>query len=195
MHKLIRLATAAVVSATLTTGVAAAQSTISTTGPNSWNWVHSSNRNHVSVDNDNHVSVHNNNHQAAYTGTAVVSNSTNAGDATTGDASNDNTFDATVNVDNSGSGAWVAGMSTVGSGGDSGGSIDTTGPNSHNAIDTQNSNSVRVDNDNNVYVHNDNTQCATSGDATVTNTTNGGSATTGNASNTNSSTFDLSVSN
>lgn len=62
--------------------------------------------------------------------------------------------------------------------------IDNTGPDSTNTVTIDNNNTTTVNNDQTVDVNNiDNDQTATSGDATVSGNTTGGSANTGNASN------------
>jgi hypothetical protein len=193
MKKLLRIATAAAVSASLVTGFAAAESggSIDTTGPDSHNVIINKNSDRLRIHNDNDVNLTNSNDQHAYTGDAKVSHNTTGGDATSGDASNSNSLDATVNVDNS---AGMAGMSFGGSG-STGGSIDNTGPDSHNVIVNKSSTSVRISNDNDINICNTNNQRATSGDATVRDNTTGGSATSGDATNTNSATFSVSVTN
>jgi hypothetical protein len=54
---------------------------------------------------------------------------------------------------------------------------------------------LKVNNDNNLSVSNTNYQTASSGNATVSENTTGGSATSGNSSNTNSTTVDFNVTN
>jgi hypothetical protein len=191
MRKLLRLAAATAVSASLTTGLAAAQSgSIDTTGPNSHNTVTVRSSNKFRQTNNNRVSAHVSNDQHAYSGDAKVKNNTNAGDATSGTASNDNSTSISASVSNS-----SPDLSGVMSGGEASADMSTTGPNSYNKINVTSDNSVRITNNNNVRVSTTNDQHASSGDATVQNNTNGGSATTGDASNTNSTTIDLSVSN
>jgi hypothetical protein len=191
MRKLLRLAAATAVSASLTTGLAAAQAgSIDTTGPNSHNTVHVRSTNKFNQTNNNHVKAQVSNDQHAYSGDAKVKNNTNAGDATTGSASNDNSTSLSASVSNSSPdlGGFMGG-------GEASADMSNTGPNSTNRINVTSDNSVRITNNNNVSVSNTSTQHASSGDATVQNNTNGGSATTGDASNTNSTTIDLSVSN
>jgi hypothetical protein len=193
MNKLLRIAAAAAVSASLVTGLAAAESggSISNTGPDSTNKIINKNSDRLSVHNDNDVNVRNSNDQNATTGEAEVEDNTTGGDATSGNASNSNSLDASVTVDNS---AGLANLSFGGSG-SSGGSIDTTGPDSNNVIVNKSSTSVRINNDNDINICNTNTQNATSGEASVEHNTTGGSATSGDATNTNSSTFSVSVTN
>jgi hypothetical protein len=73
--------------------------------------------------------------------------------------------------------------------------MSTTGPNSSNHINVTSTNTATIHNDNDVYVQSWSDQHASSGDATVANNTNGGSASTGDASNSNSTTVDLNISN
>jgi hypothetical protein len=191
MRKLLRIAAASAVSVSLTTGLAAAQSgSIDTTGPNSHNTVTVKSENKFRQTNNNHVSAHVSNDQHAYSGDAKVRNNTNAGDATTGSASNDNSTSLSASVSNS-----TPDIGGFMGGGGASASMSTTGPNSTNRINVSSENNVSITNNNKVYVSNTSDQHASSGDATVQNNTNGGSATTGDASNTNSTTIDLSVSN
>ena len=70
--------------------------------------------------------------------------------------------------------------------GASSGTIDTTGPDSHNEIEHEWTSKVEVDNDNDVDLTNKNDQYASSGEAEVEDNTTGGDARTGNAANNNS---------
>lgn len=94
-----------------------------------------------------------------------------AGDASTGDASNDNTSDLSVDIDNSGICSCLQGADTDGHGGSS----------------------VKITNNNGVGVTNTTTQTAVSGNATVKGS--GGNASTGNASNSNDTTISVKISN
>jgi hypothetical protein len=193
MKKLVRLAGLSVMALSLTTGVAAAQTgSIENTGPDSYNKVivkHSDTR---KVRNNNHVGVENNNTQRAYTGDASVRHNTTGGDATSGDAANDNFVTTTIGVSNSGSSAAALG----GSGGGSGsGSIDTTGPDSYNKVVISDTSYVKVTNNNDVNVQNNNYQKASSGDAKVSGNTTGGDATSGNATNSNDVATTITISN
>jgi hypothetical protein len=78
---------------------------------------------------------------------------------------------------------------------DNSGSIDTTGPDSNNAVTATTTNRVTVRNDNDLNVRNDNDQRASSGDAKVWHNTTGGDATSGDASNANSTSVDATVDN
>jgi hypothetical protein len=191
--QLVRAAAATVLGLGLTTGFAAAD--IDTTGPHSNNTVRITHHTRRTVNNDNDVHLSNRNDQHAYSGDARVSNNTNAGDASTGSASNDNSLDASVSIDNSSSSAAALSGGGGGGGGASDANISNTGPNSTNRITVDTSNNVSVRNDNDLSVYNSNHQSASSGDARVSGNTNGGSASTGDASNSNSSSFTLNVSN
>jgi hypothetical protein len=65
------------------------------------------------------------------------------------------------------------------------GSIDTTGPNSHNVVSQYTSRRVHVNNDNDVSAWNNNHQAAMTGDAGAYHNTTAGGTTTGSASNAN----------
>ena len=189
---------AAVLSLGLVVGLSgfagATTGTIDTTGPDSVNKIHSESSQRVDIDNDNDLSVRNDNSQKAWSGEAEVEDNTTGGDATSGDASNMNSFDADVSVDNSGSvGAAMA--AGAGGAGDNSASIDNTGPDSYNTVTFENRSNVDIDNDNDLYVSNHNYQTASTGDATVEHNTTGGDATTGSASNENTTTVRFDVTN
>jgi len=195
--QLYRAAAATVLGLSLTTGIVAADTgNIDTTGPGSRNTIRTNLDNRTRVTNHNDIDVNNTNHQTARTGSAQVRWNTHGGDATTGDATNDNQTSADISVDNS---ASTANLGTFGVGGlggfDNGASISDTGPGSDNRVDTTVRNNVTVENRNDIDVRNTNNQTATSGNATVSGNTFGGDATSGDASNTNSSQFSISVQN
>lgn len=173
------------------TGLAGASS-IENTGPDSWNKVKSSNYMTTELVNTNAVTVGNNNSQDATSGDAKVKHNTTGGDATSGDAANDNEFAADLSVDNGG--AWGMGCGCDGAA-DFHGTIDTTGPDSHNVIEYKNKVEVSVVNNNIVNVNNNNSQSSSTGDASVYGNTTGGNATSGSASNSNHSSVTLSISN
>jgi hypothetical protein len=172
------------------TGFAAAD--INTTGPGSTNRVSVHKTNRFTQTNNNDVDIRNRNNQRATSGDATVRFNTHGGDATSGNASNDNSTDASVSISNDSS-AGLGGGGFWGGGG--AGSIDTTGPGSRNTITSTTNNSVRVTNNNDVDINNSNTQTARTGDATVRYNTFGGDATSGDATNTNSSSFSVDISN
>ncbi|HEX7484036.1 MAG TPA: hypothetical protein VF281_02690 [Candidatus Saccharimonadales bacterium] len=189
---------AAVLSLGLVVGLSgfagATTGTIDTTGPDSVNKIHSESSQRVDIDNDNDLKVNNGNSQKAWSGEAEVRDNTTGGDASSGDASNMNSFDADVSVDNSGSvGAAVA--AGAGGAGDNDASIENTGPDSYNTVTFENRSNVDIRNDNNLYVSNHNYQTASTGDATVRHNTTGGDATTGSASNENTTSVRFDVTN
>jgi hypothetical protein len=147
----------------------------------------------VNVRNNNRIQATNSNHQSAWTGEAEVSDNTHGGDAWTGNASNSNSLDASVTVDNSASSAALADLG--GGMGETNAEISDTGPHSTNRVETTNTSRVNGVNNNNLTVSYTNTQTASSGDATVTDNTHGGSATTGDATNENMTTLSFDVSN
>lgn len=193
--QLYRAAAATVLGLSLTTGIVAADAgnNIDHTGPSSTNSVTKHVTHDAHITNDNYVTLTNSNTQTGYSGAATTANNTEGGDATSGDVKNDNYTSADVTVDNS----WASTMSDPQSSnqGGNGGSISYTGPNSSNTIDTEISKTLEVQNSNNITITNTNSQTGTSGDATVTNNTTGGSATSGNVSNTNTSKFTINVAN
>jgi hypothetical protein len=73
---------------------------MSNTGPDSTNIVHTVNKNTTTITNNNSVNVSNSNSQSADTGDANVSGNTNAGSAHTGDAENTNTTETSIKIDN-----------------------------------------------------------------------------------------------
>lgn len=75
------------------------------------------------------------------------------------------------------------------------GSIENTGPDSHNWVSFDSDMDVDVDNDTDVDVDNDTDQDADSGDAKVHDNTTGGDATSGDAMNDNSTSVHASVNN
>ena len=174
------------------TGLAAAGS-INDTGPDSLDTINTSVHNSLNLRNTNRINLTNRNWQGAITGSATVRHNTNAGDATSGDAMNDNSSNFSVNASNSGPtlGDPSGGMDM--SVGDN--SINDTGPSSANRITTTVSNRLTENNTNNVSVNNSNSQSATTGNATVSGNTNGGSATSGDASNSNSTSATVAASN
>lgn len=172
--------------------VGATSGTIGTTGPDSYNKVDESTYHKVKVVNNNDIRVKNDNNQHASTGDAKAYHNTRAGDARTGSASNANSLNATVAVDNTSSSADIGGGGATTN---STGTINNTGPDSYNKVEISNVSRTEVQNNNGIEICNDNWQSAKSGDATVADNTTGGSATTGNASNTNTASMTIRVSN
>lgn len=197
MKKIRTTLTTGAASLGLVVGVAtfagASSGTIGTTGPYSNNEVEHTASSTVKMHNKNDVKAHNDNDQHAYSGDAEATGNTTAGDAETGKAMNANSLNASLSVDNSASG--VAAMPMPALSANHSGTINTTGPNSNNQVTTTTTSEVEVHNYNDLYVHNDNDQHASSGDATVSGNTTGGSAMTGDATNTNSTTINFSVKN
>lgn len=70
------------------------------TGPDSVNRVDIRERNTVEVRNNNNIAITNNNNQQAHSGDATVERNTQGGDATTGDARNENSTYVTLEVSN-----------------------------------------------------------------------------------------------
>lgn len=199
MKRLKTMLAAGLSSAGLVAGMAgfasAAPGSIDTTGPDSSNHVTSSTHVRTTVRNNNRVHVDSWNHQQANSGTATVTHNTEAGDASSGNAANHNSLDASLSVDNSQSTANATNAAAMPANVDQSGSISDTGPDSRNEVRSTNDVSTNIDNHNDVSVYTTNNQTARSGNATVSDNTNGGSATTGDASNTNSTTIRFDVSN
>src|SRR5438270_14052305 len=109
--QLIRAAATSVLGLSLMTGFSAAQSvSIDTTGPHSTNRVTVRSTNRATIRNNNRLHLDNTNSQDARSGNATVNDNTTGGDATTGAASNDNSTDATVSIDNTGAVSALAAM-------------------------------------------------------------------------------------
>jgi len=182
-QKMLRAVSAVALGFTMVTGVGVA-------GASSNHWSHAPKGDSSVVENNNNVAASNVNTQTAITGEAVVSAGEQhdnykkhwshdsddsdpvvLGDATTGNASNENTTDISVDITNANCGCTTVSES-----------------------DSEGSSSFMVTNNNNVAVSNVNTQTAISGNATVTGGNNG-SATTGNASNMNTTGIHISIGN
>ncbi len=164
--------------------------TISNTGPNSNNAIQTNNNsNTTTVTNTNNQGITNNVNGTATSGQATVSGNTTVGNATSGSAATNITaFNLTgsnvigandmlvfVNV----LGTWVGMIVNAPAGATAaelGGGITTNAPNGSN-------NNTTVNNTTNDQINNNITTSATSGNADVSNNTNGGNATSGNAKN------------
>ena len=169
--------------------------TISGTGPDSYNKVKNRVHSYVKVENNNCLSATNLNTQTAWSGDAKVFHNTTGGDAISGAAMNSNSLSASATVNNAASsGAW-SGVVNAGGSGNAMTTIENTGPDSTNVVSNDTSVKVRVENNNNLSVTNSNTQSAYSGDAKVFDNTTGGDAISGDATNTNSTSINFSVSN
>ena len=172
----------------------------SNTGPGSTNDASSTNTNSADLTNTNTAVFNNNVEATATSGKATVDSNTNAGSAKSGTASTNtsafNLFDTSVFGDNAvlvivnDMGHWLGRImslnvnSTSGSGlltSNATVSSDGTGPNSTNTAASNSSNSLDLTNSNTGSITNNVRVTAQSGDATVSQNTNGGSASTGNA--------------
>lgn len=81
-------------------GLGSVSGSINNTGPDSTNQVTFNSSSSVHVDNDNHISLDNDTHQSAYSGSAEVSGNTTGGSASSGDATNINTSEFTLTIEN-----------------------------------------------------------------------------------------------
>jgi hypothetical protein len=174
---------------------AAPESSITYTGPDSYNKVKNKVSTYVKVKNDNDLRVNNDNDQTAWTGDATVRHNTTGGDAETGDAKNTNSLSVSATVNNAASGGDWRDLGGHGGGNNAESTIHHTGPDSYNKVDNETKTTVRISNDNDLRVNNDNDQTAISGDARVSGNTTGGDAETGDATNHNSTTVNFNVSN
>lgn len=174
---------------------AAPDSSITYTGPDSYNKIKNEVSAYIKVKNDNDLRVTNNNDQDARTGDATVRHNTRGGDAETGDARNTNSFSASATVNNASGGAWKNLGGFGGGSHDADSTIKDTGPDSYNKIENETEVQVRISNDNDLRVTNNNDQDARSGDARVSDNTRGGDAETGDATNSNTTTVNFNVSN
>jgi hypothetical protein len=185
-------------------GSVASAATIDLTGPGSVNVVvnSSSHKKGCKVTSKNKVAVLNVNAQKAKSGKAKANhNTTSAGDAVSGAATNANETVGTVDVANSAVDPCSctdceAPVDTLGD------SITNTGPGSWNVILNGSlgncgckGGGTSVYSSNTVLVGNVNLQSAKSGKASSSGNTTGGSATSGNASNTNTTNLSVTVSN
>lgn len=192
-----RAAAASVLGLSLLTGAAAADNSghiSGPTGPNSYNKVTANTNVNRRVTNTNNVSAYNSNSQTAYSGRVEVEHNTTAGNAMSGAATNANSTNATLNVNNAPSSAAAGGIGG-GSWNATGTISGPTGPDSVNVVKSNTNVNTSVSNTNNLSVTNTNYQQASSGSAEVEGNTTGGSAVSGNASNTNNSTFSFNVTN
>lgn len=194
IRRILRFTAVVATGASLSTGFVSANSaSIDMTGPNSRNRVEFRNSDRRKVDNNNTIGLRNNNPQRAYSGDVKVKHNTTGGSANSGDATNDSLLRATLNLNNSS--ASSAALSGGNGGGSNSGTIDTTGPSSHNTILFNDSSRVRVTNNNNIQIENNNDQEAVSGDAKVKGNTTAGDATSGNASNVSTTEVNLNITN
>lgn len=165
---------------------------ISDSGAHSYNKVTQWTSHRVMVSNDNDLHATNNNTQTAYTGVAVTKDNHTAGAASTGSATNTNSLNASVAVNNAASSAAAMPAPSTQS---STASITDSGAHSYNKVTSVDTSSTFVDNDNTVSVTNNNTQSAVSGAAIVKDNHTAGDAVSGDATNSNSTTISFNVSN
>lgn len=197
MRKLLLGAAALITTLGLTAGVTAAQTgggTIEDTGPDSSATIRTKVKTDTYVKNKNRLNVSNTTSQTAWSGNATVDNNNEGGDAESGEANNNNSFNASATVNNNSAGTVAAALTNA-PGSVGGGTISNTGPDSDATVRTKVQTSTTVRNYNNLTVTNNTNQSAYSGDATVSNNTEGGNATSGDATNTNSASITLNVSN
>lgn len=189
MRLLRYAATTATTLAIATGGVAGivGASSVSNSGPDGHVTIHASN--HQKTENNNNTTAGNSNSQVADTGNVKVHENTTGGDAASGGAMNENSLDATVTNDNTGSCGCLGGSGGLGDGMN----VDNSGPDGKIKIDL--TNKVKVTNNNNTNISNSNSQVATTGDVKVSDNTTAGNATSGDASNSNSTTITVSNSN
>lgn len=184
----------------------------STTGPNSTNTINAGTDNAVTVNSQANGEINNNLNLLAQSGNAGVTGNTNAGNATSGDASVNVNI---LNLINSAIGAGesffgvvnifgnltgdilfpqgfldsIAAASGTGVAGP-GATNQNTGPNSNNQINTGSNSSTNVNNVANSGINNNINSAAQTGNANVSGNTTAGNATTGNA-NTNTNVFNF----
>ena len=184
---------AAIGMATISLAGFPAASTVSlgTTGPDSNNEVELNNSNEETVKNRNSVGVANFSLQGATTGDVEAKQNTTVDDLESGEANNDSSADTSVAISNTGAGQGGGGVVF----GDDDVNIDTTGPDSNNQVQINNSNEVKTYNTNYVEVVNLNLQYASSGDVEAKKNTTVGGLTSGAASNTSSATTSIEISN
>jgi hypothetical protein len=167
---------------------------LASTGPDSNNSSATSSTDSATVANNITEAVVNNIASSAATGSATVANNTSAGAATSGNGSTNVTL---LNLTGSNTvgkddllvfvnvlGKWVGMImnAPVGStAAELGGGITSSGPNSNNITGASNSTNTGIVNNAALGITNNVNAHATSGNATVTNNTNGGNATSGDA--------------
>lgn len=193
MKKLLRLIAVAVLGlGVATTGIVAADTAnVDETGPDSTVTIDFAEDYDATVDNTASVTLSFDNTQDTETGEAEVDTNTGGGSAITGDAESMNDTMVEGEIDNSGANAMLGASNAS----DNKASVSNTGPNSDVTVDFNNTNTVSVTNDTTLNITNNNDQTTTSGDATVSNNTDGGDAETGNSSASSSSSFSFTVKN
>ena len=129
MGKVSQIITGSLVSVLVLGGsVSALDASITDTGPNSDNSIVGSSGDRCTVSNNNDVNVDNSTDQTAESGDAETSSNTEGGNATSGSASNSNTVDVGVVIDNGSacSPEEAAGPVTPPAGGQGGGQVEGT---------------------------------------------------------------------
>jgi hypothetical protein len=180
---LYRAAAATVLGLSLTTGVAAADTTnINHTGYKSVNIGASltDSSSHTNV--KNNVGTANIVSQGSMTGDATVQHNKKGGSASTGDSSNAGAVVNVTKVTNTAPAPAAPAMDPMSDGGNTT-DISHTGPKSFNLGVTATDSSTHTSDTNNVGTVNVVSQQSVSGDATVQNNKKGGDATTGSSSN------------
>jgi len=181
--------------ATISLAGFAAASTVNfdTTGADSQQIVELNNGSHSTISNHNNVGVANFNAQSAQSGRVEAEKNTSvSGNVGSGDASNMNSTNTNIAVNNSG-----AGMGSLGSAApaDTNVTMHLTGADSYNKVEVNNDRSVSICNDNNVGVLNMNLQSAKSGSVEAEKNTTVGGVTSGAAHNSNTTTTSVSITN
>lgn len=159
------------------------------TGPNSLNTIDDQTTNNLTTNTQINGTINNNVNLGATSGDAEVSRNTEAGDATSGDAT---AIANIINLINSSINSDKSFLGVVNINGDFNGDIllpswllsgmmDHTGPSSTNTIDQAVNNNVDVDLNTTTNINNNIDLLAQSGDAEVSRNTEAGSATTGSA--------------
>ena len=159
------------------------------TGPNSNNTINNNQDNDLNINISDNASIDNDINLIATSGDATVSSNTNAGDATSGDAT------AVANLFNLINSNIASGQSFIGNINiydDFNGDIllptsvlsmlRSSGPNSSNSINNSDDNNVSINAENNYSINTDYDLDANSGNASVNANTNAGDATSGDAS-------------
>ena len=173
----------------------------SDTGPNSTNDARSATDNNVNLNLTNDFDLNNSINTAAESGNAGVTQNTRGGNATTGDAETSNSLFNLANMNVIGEnavlvlvnvmGRWIGAIMDMPNGGSStsgllGGnasvvSNENTGPNSSNTASDTTNNDLTVNHSTSGTINNNINAGAISGNANVSQNTEGGNATSGNA--------------
>ncbi|MDB5178894.1 MAG: hypothetical protein JWN01_837 [Patescibacteria group bacterium] len=190
----LRYAAIGMASLSLAGFAAASTVTVTGSGPESHNKVNLSNKLHVSSTNTNVLGVTNFSGQGAASGSVKSHENTNAGSATSGDATNNNTAITEATVSNTGAASGLGALAGM-SGSDTTVTLTGSGPHSNNKVDVDNSTKVKLTNTNIVQVDNVSLQSAKSGSVKASENTGAGNLTSGAASNTNTTTTTVGITN